>query len=99
MPFSGLDSISTARLQGERMTIHHFSEVQRMHQDKRFMAYLGGLRSDDVTADYLNRNIAHWDKHGFGIWIIRDSETSDVIGRGGLRHVDTPTWILLSEQT
>ena len=70
------------------MTRDHFSDVQRMHQNERFMAYLGGIRSHTATLAYLERNVTHWDKHGFGIWILRDLATSEVIGRGGLRHVE-----------
>ena len=70
------------------MIMDHFPDLQRMHQNERFMAYLGGLRTDATTLEYLERNVGHWDEHGFGIWILRDPETAEIIGRGGLRHVE-----------
>jgi hypothetical protein len=36
-----------------------------MHRDRRVMATLGGLRSDDETTRYLRDNLAaHWDRYG-----------------------------------
>jgi RimJ/RimL family protein N-acetyltransferase len=83
-----LNSVSTARLRGERMSADHFSHIQRMHDNERFMAHLGGIRSNPATVSYIARNVAHWDKYGFGIWILRDRQTSQVVGRGGLRHIE-----------
>lgn len=28
---------------------------------------------------------AHWERFGFGLWLLRDRETNEVVGRGGLR--------------
>jgi RimJ/RimL family protein N-acetyltransferase len=88
MTIATLDTMSSAHLRGERMTTEHVADVQWMHRDEAFMAYLGGVRSDAATQEYVERNVAHWDEHGFGIWILRDPKTSKVIGRGGLRHVE-----------
>jgi len=52
------------------------------------MATLGGVRDEAETVAYLDRNLAHWAEHGFGMWILRDPPTALVIGRAGLRHLD-----------
>jgi RimJ/RimL family protein N-acetyltransferase len=83
-----LDSFTTARLAAERLTPAHRDEIVRMHQDARVMAMLGGVRDDAKTQEYLDRNLAHWDEHGFGLWILRDRMTGEMIGRGLLRHLD-----------
>jgi RimJ/RimL family protein N-acetyltransferase len=51
------------------------------------MATLGGVRSVEETERYLQVNLAHWQRHGFGLWIIRDHDTGEHLGHGGLRHV------------
>lgn len=59
-----------------------------MHSDARHMAMLGGVRDDAWTKDYLQRNLAHWDAHGFGLWMLRLDEGGAIIGRCLLRHLD-----------
>jgi len=73
---------------GERLTAGHFADLRRMDGDERMMATLGGVRDADGTAAYLERNLAHWGEHGFGIWMLRDRETTTMIGRAVLRHLD-----------
>jgi len=52
------------------------------------MATLGGVMSREATAAQLERWEAHWKRHGFGRWALRDPATGAFIGRGGLQHVD-----------
>jgi RimJ/RimL family protein N-acetyltransferase len=58
-----------------------------MDQDAQFMAYLGGARDAAGTDQYLNRNLAHWAEHGFGLWMLRDRVSGAMIGRAVLRHL------------
>ncbi len=58
-----------------------------MHEDARQMATLGGVRDYVWTMAYLERNLAHWETHGFGLWMLRHFG-GPVIGRGLLRHLD-----------
>lgn len=58
-----------------------------MDQDASFMRYLGGVRDEARTGGYLARNLAHWSEHGFGLYILRDIATAEVVGRGCLRHL------------
>jgi len=85
MPFP--DSFSKIRLQTERLTSDHLSEVLRMHRDPAVMAHLGGVRDDDQTAAYLARNLQHWADYGFGLWILRERGGGEPIGRVVLRHL------------
>jgi RimJ/RimL family protein N-acetyltransferase len=75
------------RLFAERLTDAHLSMLRRMDNNAQMMASLGGVRSDAETKAYLERNLAHWAEHGFGIWILRDPTTGRVVGRAGLRHL------------
>lgn len=83
-----LELFSTARLDAERLTADHWDDLRRMDQDVRFMAELGGVRDAAGTLAYLERNLAHWAAHGFGLWMLRDRRSGAVIGRAVLRHLD-----------
>jgi ribosomal-protein-alanine N-acetyltransferase len=58
-----------------------------MHGDAQVMRTLGGVRTDAQTAAVLALLAAHWEAHGFGYWMARDTATGAFVGRGGLRHV------------
>ena len=59
-----------------------------MDENEAFMALLGGVRDKAGTVAYLETNVKHWADHGFGMWMLRDAATRDVIGRAILRHLD-----------
>jgi RimJ/RimL family protein N-acetyltransferase len=82
-----LDSFSTARLRAERLTPSHLVALRGMDRDPQFMALLGGPRDEAQTADYLARNLQHWDDYGFGVWILREAGDNRVAGRALLRHL------------
>ncbi|HKE91005.1 MAG TPA: GNAT family N-acetyltransferase [Gemmatimonadales bacterium] len=81
------DRFASARLQAERLTPDHLSEVRRMHRDSAVMAQLGGVRTEDQTAAYMTRNLRHWTDYGFGLWILRERGGGDPVGRAVLRHL------------
>ena len=81
------DEILTPRLALRRMTADDLDDLTRMHLDPRVMATLGGVRSPDVTPEWLGRQLEHWRQHGFGLWLAFDRETGCFAGRGGLHHV------------
>ncbi len=83
-----LDTLHTPRLRGERLRPGHADEIRRMHADERVMATLGGVRTEEKTQEYLRTNLEHWDRYGFGLYIVHDIETDAVVGRALLRHLD-----------
>ena len=85
---AALDSFSTPRLLAERVTAAHWLDLRRMDEDESFMARLGGVRDAAGTVAYLEANVKHWADHGFGMWMLRDSATSAVVGRAILRHLE-----------
>jgi ribosomal-protein-alanine N-acetyltransferase len=70
------------------VTAAHWPDLRRMDEDAGFMARLGGVRDQAGTVAYFDMNVKHWADHGFGMWMLRDAETSAVIGRAILRHLD-----------
>jgi len=83
-----LERFTTPRLRAERLTERHWDALRRMDQDPGFMTFLGGVRGEEGTAVYLERNLAHWKLYGFGLWMLHDRESGEVLGRAVLRHLD-----------
>jgi [ribosomal protein S5]-alanine N-acetyltransferase len=84
---SRLDELRTPRLLLQRMREDDLADLVRIHSDPVVMAMLGGVRSEAVTRAQLADLIAHWERHGFGPWMLRAPEDRRFLGRGGLRHV------------
>lgn len=63
-----------------------------MQADPGHMAMLGGVRDAAETRAYLDRNLQHWDDHGFGLWILREAAGGPAIGRALLRYLALEDW-------
>ena len=81
-----MDHFDTERLTAERLHEGHLEDLVALHLDADVSRYLGGVRSAEATATYLAVNIAHWDRHGFGLWALR-TKSGEFAGRAGIRHV------------
>lgn len=82
-----MDALRSPRLAAEPIDIGHLRELCRMHRNETVMATLGGLRSEDETAQFLASSIAHWRTHGFGLWVWRDKANGAFVGRAGIRRI------------
>lgn len=85
MAFPG--SFETARLRAERLRPDHLDALREMDRDPEFTAMLGGVRDEARTVAYLQRNLEHWSRYGFGVWILHDTATDRLAGRALLRHL------------
>jgi RimJ/RimL family protein N-acetyltransferase len=83
-----LDTFTTARMTAERLTRDLMPEVLRQDQDEKFMALIGGVRTEAQTLERMEGAFRHWDEHGYGIWMLRDRESGRIIGRAVVRHMD-----------
>lgn len=81
------ETFALRRLNGERLSEAHLPILRQMHAATAMMAALGGTLDDAETTEYLERNLAHWEEYGFGIWILRDAAAGHVVGRAGLRYL------------
>jgi ribosomal-protein-alanine N-acetyltransferase len=75
------------RLLFERPRAEDLDVLAALHADPRVMATLGGVRSREQTQEFLTQLLAHWEEHGFGLWVVRERSTRRFAGRGGLRRV------------
>ncbi|MDE3151891.1 MAG: GNAT family N-acetyltransferase [Gemmatimonadota bacterium] len=83
-----LDTFRTPRLFAERLTAAHLDEIRRMHLDATVMHYLGGVRTEEQTQEYLRKNLEHWERYGFGLYIVHTAARDAVVGRAVVRHLD-----------
>jgi RimJ/RimL family protein N-acetyltransferase len=82
-----MDHFSTKRLTAEKLGEGHLADLVALHLDAEVSRFLGGVRSAEVTKTYLAANMAHWDQHGFGLWVLRTKDGA-FAGRAGIRHID-----------
>jgi ribosomal-protein-alanine N-acetyltransferase len=80
-----LETLHTARMLLHRPREEDFNDVARMFADPSVGATLGGVRSREASRVLFDRYQEQWERHGFGLWIMRDLQTNTYIGRGGLR--------------
>jgi ribosomal-protein-alanine N-acetyltransferase len=86
MKDGAVERFCTSRLEAERLRPDHAGILQVMHGDARVMATLGGVRTPAETDAWLAANLGHWERHGFGIWVLRD-RAGEFAGRAGIRRV------------
>ena len=84
-----VDRIETARMVCDRLRPEHLPEVSVLMRDPRVARTLwprDELPTARDVADSLHAKIDHWERHGFGLWLLTDRETGEMLGRGGLQH-------------
>jgi RimJ/RimL family protein N-acetyltransferase len=81
-----MNQFSTTSLTAERLRDDHLADLVALHLDPEVSRYLGGVRSAEATEAYLAVNMAHWDQHGFGLWVLRTKD-GQFAGRAGIRHI------------
>jgi ribosomal-protein-alanine N-acetyltransferase len=69
------------------MNADDFKLLCRLHQNAAVTATLGGMLSDAQVDQRLNDHLAHFDRHGYGLWIFHLTANGRFVGRGGLRNV------------
>jgi RimJ/RimL family protein N-acetyltransferase len=85
-PSVGMDTFETPRLTAERLRSDHFADMAALHLDPEVSRYLSGVRPPDETEIYMATKLAHWEQHGFGLWVLRTRD-GEFAGRAGIQHV------------
>jgi RimJ/RimL family protein N-acetyltransferase len=83
-----IERIETARLVCERLRDEHAPEVAALVRDPavaRTLSPTGEPPSERQVRTDLQLMVAHWERHGFGPWLLRDRATDTMVGRGGLQ--------------
>ena len=83
-----LERVETLNLVLERLRMEHLPEVSRLLRDPRVAAtgWPGGRPpSERDVVISLEDKERHWARYGFGMWLMRDRATGEMVGRGGLQ--------------
>ena len=86
---SAIDCVETERLVCERGRPEDAYElsVVLLHPDVLRTTW---FEPEPPTPPYvvakLAGDIEHWERHGFGPWLLRDRAVGEIVGRGGLKH-------------
>jgi RimJ/RimL family protein N-acetyltransferase len=87
-----IERFETERMILERLRREHAPELLRLLRDPRVAATLwprAELPTEADVLDGLAAKVEHWNRHGFGMWLLRDRETGEMVGRGGLQYTYT----------
>jgi ribosomal-protein-alanine N-acetyltransferase len=82
-----MDTFATRRLTARKLAYEDLPCLIDLHLDPEVSLFLGGVRSPEATAVYVETNIRHWIDHGFGLWTLQ-THNGSFVGRAGLRYVD-----------
>jgi ribosomal-protein-alanine N-acetyltransferase len=85
------ERIETARLEAVRLRSDHEPEVMELGLDPRVYVTLWPFPDPPTLGDVregLHRQLNHWERHGFGLWLLRDRASGEMVGRGGLQYTD-----------
>ncbi|MGO9958656.1 MAG: GNAT family N-acetyltransferase [Solirubrobacteraceae bacterium] len=86
-----LRRLRTGRMLGEPLGPEHEDEIARLALDPRVYRTLWPWSFPPTIADVrssLARQRDHWERHGFGLWLLRDRDSGELVGRGGLLYTD-----------
>jgi ribosomal-protein-alanine N-acetyltransferase len=86
---STIELVLTQRLACERLRPEHAQELPRLLLDPRVAATLWPGDEPPTEHDVeaaLRANCEHWELHGFGMWLLRDRASGEMVGRGGLQY-------------
>lgn len=84
-----VETITTGQLLCERLRLDHLPALERLLRDPDVARTLTPDAQPPSRADVaarLEANVAHWERFGFGLWLLRDRRTGEMVGRGGLQH-------------
>jgi len=76
--------LQTERLVLRRLVPDDFQAVREIHSDPRVMAIYGGVRSEQQTREWIQRNIDRYASDGVGFFAIVLKDRDELIGCGGI---------------
>jgi RimJ/RimL family protein N-acetyltransferase len=82
-----LERIETPRLVCERLRMDHLPELSPLLRDPRVAEWLWphGHPTERDLIDGTKQKEQHWERHGFGLWLLRDHSSRAAVGWGGLQ--------------
>jgi ribosomal-protein-alanine N-acetyltransferase len=78
-------SLYTTRMIAQPLCLADTQDVREIDADAAVMRFLGGIRDSEGTKTWFEENLKHWKTHEFGIWVFRELDSGELVGRCGLR--------------
>jgi [ribosomal protein S5]-alanine N-acetyltransferase len=79
--------LETERLIIKTPSLEYLHEAFLLDSDPNVMYFMGGPRTLESTREWLEKNIRHQERNGFGFGLVFEKETSQFIGRAGLLYL------------
>ena len=89
MTHGSIERFETERIVCERLEPGHGDELRALLLDERVFTTLWPRSRPPTEGDVLaslETKVEHWERHGFGMWLLRDRSTGEMVGRGGLQY-------------
>ncbi|WP_162937541.1 GNAT family N-acetyltransferase [Indioceanicola profundi] len=83
--FGAPDRFNTERIAAARLTRRDEEVILSMHNDPVVMASIGGVQDRAMTENYMRLNLEHWQRRGFGIYLLHGRLDGALLGRAGIR--------------
>lgn len=83
-----VERMRTRRLLLERVRLEHVGDISRLMRDPRVARTLspdGRPPSEQDVMESTAEKERHWERYGFGMWLVRELATGEAVGRGGLQ--------------
>lgn len=85
------ERFESQRLVYERIVPEHAEELASLMRDPEVMRTLWPSAihpTEAQIASSLSGKVAHWERHGFGMWLARERTSGEFLGRGGPQYTD-----------
>jgi RimJ/RimL family protein N-acetyltransferase len=85
------ERFESERLVYERIVREHADELASLMRDPDVMRTLWPSAihpTEEQISSSLNRKVVHWERHGFGMWLLRERTSGEFLGRGGPQYTD-----------
>jgi RimJ/RimL family protein N-acetyltransferase len=79
--------VRTARLKLREFTDADLDVLAPMVADPEQMRFYPSARTKDEARRWIERNLALYNSHGFGFWLIEDAHRFDFLGYAGIRPI------------
>ncbi|HUY39086.1 MAG TPA: GNAT family protein [Candidatus Binataceae bacterium] len=84
-------ALETKRLSGRAPLETDLPHLRMIHGDPRAMATLsvdGQPAGEEYSAGVLARIREHWERYGFGVWMLFEKDAKRFAGYAGIRHIE-----------
>lgn len=90
---TSIELLYTERLVCRRLRAQDEADICRLMLDPAVTPTTWPFARPPTPGDVreaLSAKLEHWERHGFGLWLVLDRASGAMVGRGGLQHTSSP---------